>query len=182
MAREETARRDIESLCRIVGSWPKRELSQEELLATYKGHYSFRGRKEVLLVLDAMRKKYGQGACKVIEQVYYRIGREDGQASKVKHGSLLKMVVDISTRPYCYQIEHCQTGEQRIAYRVVKCPFADLMREMGLEEIGISMCPAYHEAFAKVFGYRFSMPKFLLNGDDCCEHIWEREERGKILL
>ncbi len=178
MPREDGRKPSIESLCRIVGNWPKREPSQEELLATYKGHYSFRGRKEVLLVLDAMRKKYGQEICKVIEQVYYRIGAEDGQALKVKHGSLLKTVADMSTRPYCYQIEHSQTSEDRIAYKVIKCPSADLMKEMGVEEIGASMCPAYHQAYAKAFGYRFSMPKFLLTGDDCCEQIWERQERA----
>ncbi len=168
---------DIESLCKIVGSWPKRELSQEELLATYKAHYSFRGRKELFLVLEAMRKKYGQGVCEIIEELYYRMGTEDGQALKAKHGDLLRTTVDMSTRPYCYQIEHSQTSEDRIAYKVVKCPSADLMKEMGVEDIGACMCPAYHEAYAKAFGYRFSMPKFLLTGDDCCEQIWERQEQ-----
>ena len=44
---------------------------------------------------------------------------------------------------------------------------------MKLEEIGTYICPPWHESYAQAFGYRFSMPKFLLKGADYCEHIWE---------
>ena len=176
MAEKDTTKHDIESLCNIVGSWPKREPSHEELLATYKAHYSYRGRKVLYLALEAMCKKYGESVYKVVEDLYYQLGAEDGEALKAKHGDLLRTTADMSTRPYCYEIEHSHTTEDRIEYKVVKCPSADLMKEMGLEKIGIAMCPGYHVAYAKAFGYRFSMPKFLLKGDDCCEQIWEREE------
>ena len=45
----------IEKLTDIKGPWPKRQLSQEELLAVYKEHFSFGSRREYLFLLSELR-------------------------------------------------------------------------------------------------------------------------------
>ena len=164
----------IEDMCMMKGTWPKRELSQEELLQTYKKHYSAGSRSEAMLILDVFRKKYGESIWEVVRELYHELGRKEGEAAKRDYGSLLNAVVDFSVRPHCYEIEHCQSSPERIVYKVLRCPFADLLKEMGFEEFGQHICPAAHKGWAEAFGFKFSMPRFLPAGDDCCEHIWEQ--------
>ena len=165
---------EVEDLCMMKGAWPKRELSAEELLETYKKHYSAGSRSEAMLVLDAFRKKYGESIWEVVKELYYELGKEEGEAAKRHYGSLLNAVIDFSVRPHCYEIEHCQSTPERIVYKIVRCRFADVLRKMGLEEVGQHTCPPAHKGWADAFGVNFSMPRFLLAGDDCCEHIWEQ--------
>ena len=47
---------------------------------------------------------------------------------------------------------------------------------MNLEQIGSRICPSWHKAYAKAFGYDFSMPRFLLTGNARCQQIWETYE------
>ena len=160
----------------MEGIWPKRELGQEELLETYKNHYSGDSRREAMRLVGAFRKKFGASADEVIREVYAQAGKEEGASAKRDYGSLLNKVADYSVRPHCYKIHHHQSSEDRIAYKVLRCPLAEVLKDMGLEELGKHICLPYHPAFAKALGYKFTMPKFLLAGDDCCEHIWEKAE------
>ncbi len=157
----------------MKGLWPKRELSHEELLETYKNHYSARSRTEYLLMLARFRKRYGEGICDLVEELNYEMGKQSGEAEKPRFGTLLNKVVDFSVRPYCYKIYHCETSRKRIVYRVLECPFADVVKELELEDIGVHICPPWHVGYAEVYGFSFTMPKFLLKGDDYCEQIWE---------
>ena len=104
---------EIKDLCAMKGIWPKRELSQEELLETYKTYYSYVSRREAMLLLNLFLKKYGQNAREAIEEFYYELGKEDGATEKQALGSLLNVVANYSVRPYCYQIHHYQTGPDK---------------------------------------------------------------------
>ena len=165
---------DLEGLCGIKGTWPLRELSEEELLEAYKSHYNCGARKELLLLLDAFETRYGAEIFAIVEEIYSTMGKQDGEADLLRYGSLLEKLTDLIVRPHCVECDVSEATMGRIAYRVLKCPFADLAKTMKLEGIGSHICPAWHKAFGKAFGYRFSMPKFLLTGDECCEQIWER--------
>ena len=164
----------IEDLCMMTGVWPKREPSQEELLETYKSHYSGASRSEAMLLLEAFRNKHGEDIWEVVEELYYQLGKKEGEAAKRDYGSLLNKVVDYSVRPHCYEIEHCQSSPERIVYKVLRCPFADVLKDVGLEEFGQHICPPAHEGWGEAFGMNFSMGKFLPAGDNWCEHIWEQ--------
>jgi len=165
----------IGALCKMKDVWPKRELSQEELIETYKNHYSAASRRELIIVLGALVEKFGQQIYDVVEEINYKMGKEEGAVSKKHYKSLLNKIVDISVRPFCYEISHVETSDEKIVYKVLKCPFADQIKELKAEEIGKHICPRWHDGYAEGFGFRFSMPKFLLDGDDCCEQIWERK-------
>jgi len=163
-----------EALCKLEGRWPKREPSHEELLDTYKAFFSSRFRAEALMVLDAFRKEYGDSIFAIVEQVYYEMGKAEGVAEKESYGSLLNKHLDIFVRPHCYVCEHLETSEARLDYRVLKCPFYDLVHEMGLDEIGRHMCLPWHKGYAEAMGYRVSLPEFFYDGDGCCREVWEK--------
>ena len=165
---------ELGTLCKIEGAWPLRDPSREELLDTYKSYYGGGARSEVLLLLDALGKRYGDGVFEVAEETLAKTGRQDGESDLVRYGSLLEKLADIIVRPFCCEFDVTEATNERIAYRVLKCPFAEMTRKMGLEQIGSRMCPAWHKAYAEAFGYRFTMPRFMLAGDECCEQIWER--------
>ena len=164
----------VEELCNIKGVWPRRELSQEELLDTYKAFFSSRFRAEALMVMDAFRKKYGDSVYEIIEKVYYEMGKAEGSGEKDVCGCLLNKMLDIYARPHSYVVDHLETTEERIEYRVLKCPLADVVKDMGLEEIAPHCCIPWHEGYAEAMGYRTKVSEFLLDGGDSCHWIWEK--------
>lgn len=159
----------------MKGIWPKRELSEEELIETYKDHHSASSRKDLIVILKALEKKFGREIYEVVEEINYRIRLEYGKADREKYNSLLNKIVDISVRPFCYEISHIETSNERLVYKVLRCPFASLLKKINSDEIGKHICPPWHEGYAETFGFRFRIPKFLPGGDDCCEQIWERK-------
>ena len=166
---------DLETLCAIKGRWPKRELSQEELLDTYKSFYSSRNRSETLLVLQAFEERFGPDVRAVVDEIYYKLGKEAGIAEKAQCGSLLSKLVDMFARPHSYENEHLETSEERIVVKVLKCPFADLAKELGLENISRHICLPWHRGYSEVYGYTCQFSKLLLAGDDCCHQTWEKQ-------
>ena len=114
----------------------------------------------------------------LIEETSACLESKKVKRTAARFGSLLAKIVDFSTRPYCYDIEHIETSEERVVYKVTKCPFAELARKMGCSELASHMCPRSHEAYAKAFGYAFSLKKFMLRGDECCLQIWRKAECG----
>ena len=166
---------DLKTLCQIKGRWPKREITEDELWATYKGIHSAGGRRETFTLLKTFQTKYGSEVFDVTEEAAYRSGKESGIADQNRYKTLLYKLADIWVRPHSYETEVDEVTPNRIVYRAVTCPFADLMKKMKTEELGSHYCPPWHVAFAKEFGYRFEMPEFLLTGGSCCRQIWERE-------
>ena len=88
-----------------------------------------------MVMLDAFKKKYGEDIYEVVKEVSYKMGKEAGEADIWYHKSLLNKIVDISVRPYCYLIDHYETTPERIAYKALECPFADLLKEMELKKL-----------------------------------------------
>ena len=152
---------DFESLCMTKGRWPKRNLSEKELLDVYKQHYSSGSRRETLAILSAFKSKYGSEINEVIEDVSYKLGKEASEEEKTYYKNLLNKIVDLSVRPFCYEINHIETSSNRIVYKALKCPFAAIAKQMNCEEIAAYICPRWHEGFAEAFGYTFKMPQFL---------------------
>ncbi len=165
---------DMETLCALKGQWPKREPSQDELQDTYKAFYSGGSRGESLLLLKTFQERFGPAVLEVLDDLYYRLGQESGVAEKALYGNLLNKMVDMFARPHCYENDHLETSEERIVVRVTKCPFANLAKEMGMEEIAQHICLPWHEAYAKEHGYKITFTGMLLTGDDCCYQTWEK--------
>lgn len=123
------------------------------------------------MVLDAFRKECGDSVFPVVEKMYYDLGKAEGLEEKEHFGCLL----DIYVRPHCYTVEHLETSEERIEYRVIGCPYAEVVKEKKMEEFGRHICEPWHKGFAEAMGYQVKFCEFLLDGDECCHHIWERK-------
>jgi len=165
-----------EALCNTKGRWPKRVPCHEELLDTYKSFFSSRFRAETLMVLEVFRREYGDSTLEVMDKMYYDMGMAEGTAEKEHYGCLLNKLLDIYVRPYSYDIENIEATEQRSEYRILKCPFAEVVKEMGLEEIGRHLCVPWHDGYAEAMGYRVRFCEFLLDGGRCCHNVWEKVE------
>lgn len=61
----------------------------------------------------------------------------------------------------------------RIAYRYTRCMWADIFRELGEPELGAVFC-AGDEPAVKAFNPKlaFRRTKVLMQGDDCCDHVF----------
>ncbi len=165
---------DMETLIQMKGIWPTREPSQEEFMEVYMDHYSFRIRTEAMLLLRALKKGFGEDIWPIVEKVYREMGKSQAHTDKSDYGTLLNKIADESTRPYCYTIDHSETTEDKIAYKVLDCPLTNRLKEWGMEKFGLHVTVPWHEGYAEAFGYRFSMPGYVLEGDDCTEHLWEK--------
>lgn len=97
---------------------------------------------------------------------------------------------DNSLRAFCYALEagcrgsheweKLEEGEERQAYRFTRCLWAEVLRELGAADIGLWICqgdgPAA-AAFNPAIG--FDRTKTLMEGDDCCDHVYYTGEAGK---
>ena len=86
----------------------------------------------------------------------------------------MNKLLDIYVRPHSYVVEHLETTEDRVEYRVLRCPFAEVVKDMGLEEISKHSCVARHEGYAAAVGYRTKVCEFFFDGGDCCHWVWEK--------
>ncbi|KKL74452.1 hypothetical protein LCGC14_2064740, partial [marine sediment metagenome] len=117
---------------------------------------------------------FGEDIWPIVEKVYREMGKSQAHTDKSDYGTLLNKIADESTRPYCYTIDHSEATEDRIAYKVLDCPLTNRLKEWGMEKFGLHVTVPWHEGYAEAFGYRFNMPSYVLGGDDCTEHLWEK--------
>lgn len=90
---------------------------------------------------------------------------------------------DNSLRVFCGELEHGCRGTHewekvedsatRQAYRFTRCMWADIFRSLGAEDIGVWICEGDGPA-AAAFNprIRFQRTKTLMEGDDCCDHVY----------
>lgn len=163
----------MEDLFKIKGVWPTRELSQQELMETYKDHFSFNIRREYYATVAALKERFGDEVYDVVEEISYKTGYECGKEQRKIKKTMANCLVDIAVRPFCYKIEQIENSKEKMVYRILECSTATIAKDMGLEELVSHICPKWHQGFADGFGAKFEMTEFLLDGDDCCKQIWE---------
>ncbi len=124
------------------------------------------------------------GAVRAVEAVYGPEARQvirDGQwASLSKHAS---QVGDNSLRAFCAGLEAACRGSHewekledtdvRQAYRFTRCAWAEIFRALDAADIGYWICEGDGPA-AAAFNprIRFQRTKTLMEGADCCDHVY----------
>ena len=94
---------------------------------------------------------------------------------------------DNSLRAYCQALEAgCRSShewekedtETRQAYRFTRCLWAEVYRELDAADIGFWICEGDGPAAAAFNpAIRLSRTKTLMEGDDCCDHVYYVEEQ-----
>lgn len=90
---------------------------------------------------------------------------------------------DRSVRAYCaamdlgcrgsHEWEKLEDGEERQAYRYTRCLWADVFRAQGAEDLGLWICRS-DGPVAAAFNprIRFQRTQTLMEGDECCDHVY----------
>ena len=138
----------------------------------------------VLLVkaVRAIQKKYGDEGVEAIHNAFNEVavGRGEKMAREASASTL---------KDFCSALEAGCAGshewrkledtEKRQAYRFTRCMWAEIFAELDALDIGFWLCEGdapMASAFNPAIGFRRT--KTLMEGDDCCDHIFylEKEE------
>jgi len=140
----------------------------------------------VALYVDAVRaaeEKYGVEAREAILQ--YHLSRS--VAANRRRGQEAE---DNSLRAFCRALEEGCRGshewekledtDTRQAYRFTRCLWAEVFRSLDAADIGLAICEGDGPA-AAAFNpeIRFHRTKTLMEGDDCCDHVYYTEEKQR---
>ena len=136
----------------------------------------------VSMYVDAVRaleKACGPQAREAIRD-YHRCKSVQANAER---GS---QTVDNSVRAFCTALEQACRGSHewikledtntRQAYRFTRCMWAEIFRSLDAQDIGLWICEGDGPA-AAAFNpeIRFQRTKTLMEGDDCCDHVYYTE-------
>lgn len=129
--------------------------------------------------IRAMEAAYGPEVRDVVRQYGERLSLERsaarGQAAE-----------DRSLRAFCAALEQGCVGshewvkledtDTRQAYRFTRCAWAEVFRALGAEDIGIWICEGDGPAAAAFNpAIRFQRTRTLMEGADCCDHVYYLE-------
>ena len=130
--------------------------------------------------IRAIQETYGPEAVEIVRE-------HQNRATIAKPSERGTQAADNSLGAFCTALEHGCRGshewekikdsESRQAYRFTRCMMADIYRSLGAEDIGIWICEGDGPA-AAAFNprIRFQRTKTLMEGDDCCDHVFFVEE------
>ncbi len=135
------------------------------------------------LYVEAVRaaeEAYGPEAKEIIRQ---RLLERTVRSSRTRG----EAAADNSLCVFCYALEAACRGshewakledsDSRQAYRFTRCLWAEVFRELGAADIGLWICQGDGPA-AAAFNpdIRFKRSQTLMEGDDCCDHVYYTEE------
>jgi hypothetical protein len=94
---------------------------------------------------------------------------------------------DNSLRSFCCALEEgcrgshewevVEDSDTRRAYHFTRCMWAEIFRALNAEDIGMWICEGDGPAAAAFNPHiRFHRTKTLMEGDDCCDHVYYLEE------
>lgn len=70
-----------------------------------------------------------------------------------------------------------EDGERRQAYRFTRCMWADIYRSLDAADIGFWICEGDGPVAAAINpSIHFERTKTLMQGDDCCDHVYYVDE------
>ena len=132
------------------------------------------------------------GAVRALEEAYGPEARErvrEYQRRRSLEGNAKRgaEATDNSLRAFCtaleegcrgsHEWEKIEDSDTRQAYRFTRCMWAEIFRSLGAEDIGIWICEGDGPAAAAFNpAIRFQRTKTLMEGDDCCDHVYYTED------
>jgi len=134
------------------------------------------GAIHLVAAVRAIQVKYGDEGVEAIHQAFNQLAPENGR-------KMAREANAPSLRAYCSALEAGCTGshewlkledtDTRQAYRFTRCMWAEVFAELDTRDIGFWLCEGdapMASAFNPAIG--FQRTKTLMEGDDCCDHIF----------
>jgi hypothetical protein len=77
-----------------------------------------------------------------------------------------------------FEYEVLEQTPRRLRFRVTRCQPADKLRQLDAAEFGFAHQCAFDEGFCRGLNpaIKFTRKKTLMQGDDCCDHVYELPE------
>ena len=77
-----------------------------------------------------------------------------------------------------HEFEVIRKSKKALEVKVTKCIHAEVFKKLNAAHIGQKLICSGDEAVTEGFNpkIRFTRPKLLMAGDDCCHFIWELQE------
>ncbi|UCG95810.1 MAG: L-2-amino-thiazoline-4-carboxylic acid hydrolase [archaeon] len=140
--------------------------------------------KSLIAIVRAVEEKYGKEGVETVKnawlkEVFYKPWQEAGQSVENNDIRTLKDMVEQGCTG-THEWEKVTDEPNRVAYKFTGCVWAEIFRELGAPEIGKWFCdsdPVYVEAFNPKI--KFKRTKTLMEGDECCDHIFYTDEKGE---
>jgi hypothetical protein len=137
--------------------------------------------KSLASIVRAIERQYGEEGKAIIkkawlEEVFYRPWEKIGESVERNDVQTLAKLVEEG----CYgthEWERVVDEPNKVAYKFTKCRWAEIFRKLGATDVGKWFCdsdPVYVEAFNPRI--KFKRTKTLMDGDDCCDHVFYVEE------
>ena len=133
--------------------------------------------RDLLLVVASrfLMKEYGEGVLDAIAD--WKNGRTRERWAEIAEAEgrsdpeyLFRLFSDA-----VHEYEVIRKGPDALEVRVTRCAHADVFRSLNATDIGMKMICEGDYAVAEGFnpGIRFSRPKTIMAGDDCCHFVFE---------
>ena len=140
--------------------------------------YSKMFNSAVLLVktVRAIQKKYGDEGVEVIHNVFKEVAAERGEKMAHEANSTTLNAFCSALEAGCagsHDWHKIEDTDKRQAYRFTRCMQAEIFAELGATDIGFWLCEGdapMSSAFNPAIG--FQRTKTLMEGHDCCDHIF----------
>jgi len=159
------------------------QISSKPIPEAVEKAFLIRLRSEMLLsaillvaAVRAIQAKYGDDGVEAIHHAFKEVAVERGE-------KMAREVGAPTLQAYCSALEAGCAGSQewlkledtdtRQAYRFTRCMWAEIFAELDALDIGFWLCEGdapMTSAFNPAIG--FQRTKTLMEGDDCCDHIF----------
>ena len=126
--------------------------------------------------VQAIQKKYGDEGVEVIHNAFKEVAEERGaKMAREANSSTLKAFCS-GLEAGCagsHEWEKIEDTDQRQAYRFTRCMQAEIFAELEAPDIGFWLCEG-DAPMASTFNpaISFKRTKTLMEGHDCCDHIF----------
>lgn len=131
-------------------------------------------------LLKAFTEEFGQEkTLEVAGKVISRLAQEGGQKLvELVGGNQLSDMNKVTTlfgKSGALEIESVSNEEQKMEFNIVRCKYAEMYKDLGLENYGFLLSCHRDSALFKGFNpnFKFSRTKTIMEGDDCCDFCLE---------
>jgi len=131
-------------------------------------------------VLEAFMKEFGkERTWKIVEPIIQSLAREAGtQLAQLLGGNSLEHFaksLSLWTREDALQMEMLEQSPKRYVFKVTRCRYAEMYRELGIPELGVLLSCSRDQALIEGFNpkIKFTRTKTILEGAPFCDFRYE---------
>lgn len=131
-------------------------------------------------LLEAFAAEVGnERALEIVQKVILQIAREQGAQLVQQVGGCtlahFTAALEAWKKGNAMEMEVLEQNEQRLAYNVTRCGYADMYRQLGIPELGKTLSCGRDFALIEGFNTEISLTRTqtILDGAPCCDFRYE---------